>query len=342
MTVPVTPPTITYQYQGPKNYDFFFLTYRPEDIEVSYSNTDGIASVLGASDYTVTLSEESDGGYVTTTSPTEAVGLLTIRRVLAIEQDTDWINNDPLDTETLETTFDRVVMMIQQLDVAVSSGAVVLSWRGEWLPDTDYVLRDIVTEPDTGNWYYAIQDHTSDSTSIQTDIDAGYWVLALDMEMITDLVSQAAQSEYNARMSAEAAAASEDIAVAAADTATSAEANAAMSEINAANCATEASQSAAESKQYRDEAAAIVAAGRVVDVVDENYYTATSGQTTFAIYPPTPQQYLLVFMNSRKLRTGEDFTTDNPILATQITLTSGASVGDEIDITLFNSIDGSA
>lgn len=344
MTVTDITPVVTYINVGPKDYTFSFLTFALTDITVRHiSDTGEITELVASYNYDVYLTPDqtSEGGYVTTYSTVPDGGNLQIARILPIDQPVDWLNNGPLDADVLERSMDRLTMMMQQVDTILTGQAAVISWRGDWLPNTDYIIKDMVIDPDTGNWYYCLDTHTS-STDLDADIAAGYWLLALDMALLNSLVEQAAQSEAIATAAAESALASEEVATAAAEAASDSEANAAMSEINAANCATEANQSAAEAKQYRDEAAAIIAAGKVVEVVDENYFTANPGQTTFPINPPTPQQYMIVFMNSRKLRAGEDFTTDTPLLATNVVLTTPADAGDEIDVTLFNSIDGSA
>ena len=72
-------------------------------------------------------------------------------------------------------------------------------------------------------------------------------------------------------------------------------------------------------------------AGSAVNGTSErNTYTATAGQTVFAATYDTG--YIDVYLNGVKLLSGTDFTATN---GTSITLASGASVNDVVDIVAY-------
>ena len=70
--------------------------------------------VLGG-DYTVAGAGAPTGGEVTLSGPLAVGETLTIRRQMALVQETDFVANDPLSAEVLERAIDRAVMGLQQL-----------------------------------------------------------------------------------------------------------------------------------------------------------------------------------------------------------------------------------
>ena len=216
MTVGAEVPYKRYVYTGTGDYTYDFKAYKDEDLILTYQDTSGLTKVLNLGiDYTVTRNSNDQGGTCHLSySPTN--GSLEIRRAIPIEQQTDWVNNNPLNVKLLEMDLDRVVMMIQQLEVDLNQGLQVSSWRGNWANNTLYYVNDNVVDPATENVYVAKEKHTSNSSgTISDDIALGYWALALDVSNIKD-------AEQNAADSAAAAAESEDNANAAATTATAA------------------------------------------------------------------------------------------------------------------------
>jgi len=65
---------------------------------------------------------------------------LVIKRILPLKQDTEYIPNDPLNSKTLEYTFDDAVKMIQQLQDKVS--------RALLLPETSTYKNLMHPEPE--------------------------------------------------------------------------------------------------------------------------------------------------------------------------------------------------
>lgn len=254
MTLSTTSPIENYTYQGPGDYDYDFVAYDDDHITVMYTDTDGVQSTLVKdSDFTVTLNYDYAGGRITMVTPTAVTGTLSIRRVVPLEQQTDYVNNDAFDMAVLERDLDTIVMMIQQINTTVAEGLVTVEWRGDWATLEYYDIRDIVTGPDS-NLYICNIAHTAGTFT--TDLAAGYWIKVVDVEAATDAAAAALVSE----------------------------ANASTSEDNAANCASasyvsagEASNSAAQALAYRNAAEAARDQALEVATTRNNYTLATSG-----------------------------------------------------------------
>lgn len=76
----------------------------------------------------------------------------------------------------------------------------------------------------------------------------------------------------------------------------------------------------------------IVAASAVNGTLGRQVYTATAGQTTFAVTYDVG--FVDVYLNGSKLTIGDDFTATN---GTSVVLATGAAVGDSVDIIAFGS-----
>jgi len=258
MTIGTTTPLVRLVYTGPGTYAFSFRVHEDADVEVQHIDTDGVATVLTlTTDYTVTITDPAvgDGGSVTTTySPT--TGFLQIRRNMEIDQQTDWVNGDALDMETLERGFDRMAMILQQQETSIGSKASLTNLKGIWVTGTVYSPDDIVQHPDaTGNYYVCYEEHTAGTFA--TDLAAGKWAIYIDFSTATDAAAaaaasetaaatsetNAATSETNAATSETNAATSESNASTSASNAATSEANAATSETNAATSETNAATS---------------------------------------------------------------------------------------------------
>jgi len=253
MTVQSEKAIIRYPYTGPGDYIYEFTALLEEDLQCVYFDTEGIPFDLHlGTDYTVTLDQDYVGGTVHFLM-TETDGYVEIRRYMLVEQNVDYVNNNPLDMEVLEKSFDRLTMMIQDGFTIIAEGTITTNWRGNWVSGVIYETMDLVTAPN-GSWYACKVDHIS-GTSFDDDLAAGYWVLALDVEAIENhriaaeaAAAAAAQSEQNAAVSEQNAHNSE---LAAAASAT----NAATSEQNAAQSATDASFSASSAATSEQNAA---------------------------------------------------------------------------------------
>ena len=96
-------------------FDFTFLIYEAEDLQVSIAGVSGDPTVLVLdTDYTVSAGPWPDGGTVTLD---EALGdeyTIAILRVRDLVQDTDLRNQGGFYRESVETALDKVVMLDQQ------------------------------------------------------------------------------------------------------------------------------------------------------------------------------------------------------------------------------------
>lgn len=122
MTVASTISRIQYTASGSTiEFSFPYLFYDASHLKVWATGSDGIATqkTLGL-DYTVSGAGQSAGGAVTFATPPLAGTLITIKRVVPISQSLDLVNNASFDADTLEKTFDLVVMNCQQLDETLS------------------------------------------------------------------------------------------------------------------------------------------------------------------------------------------------------------------------------
>jgi hypothetical protein len=250
MTVSATTPTITYTYTGPARYDYTYLNYRDTDLVVYHTDLLGITSTLTQDvDYSVVLAGDFQGGYIITTAPVATGGAITLRRELPITQDVDWVNNDPLDADTLERSFDRDIMIIQQLNVLLTE-ALQANWRGDWAATTEYFVNQNVTAPDS-NIYSAVTTHTS-GTVFADDLALGRWALVLDLAYLTTLTERCEASEAAAKISEDAALQSENAAASSETQSGLSEANSLATSQESANCAQDSFDSSVLSGTYTD------------------------------------------------------------------------------------------
>jgi hypothetical protein len=95
-------------------FPYYFLA-DADLVVIRRDDATGVEALLMlGSDYTVAGAGASTGGEVTLAGPPAAGQTLTLRRRLALVQETDFVANDPLSAEVLERAIDRVVMALQQ------------------------------------------------------------------------------------------------------------------------------------------------------------------------------------------------------------------------------------
>lgn len=245
MTVTTTVPSIRYIYTGTGQYDFPFRAFKEDDIQVWHSDSEGQQYHMNLNvDYSVEVYEGIEGGYVTIlpAAPIPVEGYLLIRRILPIDQEIDWVNNDPFDMELHEASQDKLTMILQQQQVVVEEGAVALRWRGEWQPATLYLLGQMARVPAKGDSIYAAAEEHVSAADFDTDLAAGRWLLVFDMEYLTSLVVRAEDAAIQAEAARDAALAAQ------------AAAEVAQAAAEAAQAASEAARDL--SQQYRNEAEA--------------------------------------------------------------------------------------
>jgi len=180
MTVENTKPVAVLAYTGPGRYDFDFLVYEDSDLSVSYVDVNGAVTLLERLiDYSVVKNVlPNEGGHIDTTAPLATTGFLDIRRSVPLTQPEEWSAEGYLKLDKLETSLDRLVMMVQQVSEVVDSGSATSNWRGDWATAESYLVRDLVRAPN-GNWYVAVSSHTSGV--FVTDLADGKWRIAIDI-----------------------------------------------------------------------------------------------------------------------------------------------------------------
>jgi hypothetical protein len=100
---------------GPFTFNFRFL--KNSQIVVVKTDVDGVSTtLLEDDDYTITGVGTSDGGSVTLLVALAIGESLVVRRVLSLLQQTSITNQGAFYPEIHETVFDRLVMMIQQVN----------------------------------------------------------------------------------------------------------------------------------------------------------------------------------------------------------------------------------
>lgn len=176
MTVPIESPTIKLVCTGPGDYAFGFKLLAAADLTVTHTSTTGILTTLAyGTDYTVTILSQGGTVHITNIALT---GYVDIRRTVSLEQPTNWVNNEAFDMEILEANFDRVVMLVQQLQQEILSQDPTLTWRGTWVTGAVYYAGQIVTGPDY-NVYSCIAGHTAGVFA--DDIANGNWLQVLNI-----------------------------------------------------------------------------------------------------------------------------------------------------------------
>lgn len=134
MTVSASNPVISYTYTGLGNYSFDFRVFEETDLEVSLISTAGeVQGLTYGTEYSVTLVEGVEGGAVTVSGAGLSGAILEIKRDLPVTQEMDFVNNDPLNAETLEQAFDKLTMLLQQFDAVLANLTQVIVWRGDWV-----------------------------------------------------------------------------------------------------------------------------------------------------------------------------------------------------------------
>lgn len=103
-----------------KTYDFSFPFWDSSQIEV-YITVDGQDTLVDPANYTVTVPGNS-GSVVLKESYNAPAGAtnLTIARSVPLTQEMDFRNGDPINADNIETAYDTVTAMVQQVDEKVS------------------------------------------------------------------------------------------------------------------------------------------------------------------------------------------------------------------------------
>lgn len=225
MTISTTSSQATYLGNGVTNpFSFSFIVGIASNVNVYYT-ANGVQTLLSPSQYTLSLTAPVTGSiwgvggtvtYPTTGSPIANGTSLTISRVVPLTQLDSISNQGTLLLSVIETALDTLCLEIQQ--VSGKTGQL----RGVWVSGTVYnygdVVQDGVNGANTGNYYMCGIQNTSGTWS--TDLAAGDWSLAINVQQIAGYATAAAASAAAALVSQGAAASSSTASAASAATST--------------------------------------------------------------------------------------------------------------------------
>ncbi len=242
MTISSSQASETFIGNGAINtFDFTFVGDAASYISVTLTAA-GTTVTLDPSQYTVVLNAPATGQlwgvggtltYPLVGSPIANGDSITITRTLPLTQTTSISNQGAFYPQVTERALDILEMQLQQINQRTGQ------FRGTWLTGVDYNVGDIVVDgangADTGNYYMCAIANLS--TVWSTDLSAGDWTLAIDIQEIDTLVTEA-------QTAATAAAASQTAAASSATSASSSASSASTSATTASTAATNASNSA--------------------------------------------------------------------------------------------------
>lgn len=228
MTVYDVTPAIVYTLTGVADYYFNYVVNDEEDLVVVHvALDDTVTTLVYGVDYVVTLLPSGTG--TVTLGDTTLTGTLSITRNTPRTQEVSWVNNDPLDMVVQENSFDKLTMIMQDIEASRIGLPPGFPTGVEFpLPESERVL----------GW-------STDGTTLQNYPSYGSF---------QSLADSAAASAASALSNASSAAASAISASNSATAASTSASNAATSESNAATSEYNADISAAEALDSRDQA----------------------------------------------------------------------------------------
>ena len=289
MTISTT--TIKNSYSGNGSTTAFNYTFKiadDDEIQVIIRSSTGTETVkTKTTHYTVAGVGNANGGSITFTTgntPT-ATETVVLRRSTPQTQGLDLIENDPMPADNIETAYDKLTAISQELQEQVdrslkisrtntmtstefttsatdratkvlsfdSSGELAVTqelgtFRGNWAASTAYAVRDLVKDTSTNNIFIVTEAHTSSgSQPLTSNANSAKYTLIVDAATATTQATNAASS-------ATAAASSATTATTKASEASTSASNAASSATAAASSATSASSSASTATTKASEA----------------------------------------------------------------------------------------
>lgn len=166
MTVATTTNKITYTCDGAtQDFPYTFKIFANADLEVILKEiATGVETTLTlTTHYAVTGAGDSAGGTVTTVATYSAAYTITLRRILDIIQELDYIVGGSFPAEDHEQGLDRITMICQQLSEMLDRAAL--------LAPSSSTADLTIPEPDSGKvlgWNAAGND------LVNIDVSAGY------------------------------------------------------------------------------------------------------------------------------------------------------------------------
>lgn len=309
MTVSSTTNKQSYNGNGSQSvFAYSFKIFAAADVEVYVGTTVKTLSTH----YTLSGVGAAGGGNVTFTTgniPASGTGNVTILRSLALTQGVDLVNYGRFDAEVIESQYDKLVMMVQQLQeqadrtirfnttvsdaggveitdtVAERSGKVLAydangdlsvanelgDWQGNWTSSRAYAVRDLALDAATNNVYTCLISHTSGTLS--SDVSANKWALVINAAAV-------AASATTATTKASEAAASATTATNQASTATTKASEAATSASTATTKANTATTQASTATTKASEASTSATNASNSATASSNSATASANSAT--------------------------------------------------------------
>lgn len=182
MTISTTESSIVVSANGVTNsFAFPFIGVSSADITVTSIASNGIATPLLSSQYTLSLNAANPnqlwgvGGTVSFTSPPAVGTTLLIQRTLPLTQSTSVQNQGNYYAQVTEQALDTLCMEIQQV------AARTTQFRGVWTTATTYNFGDIVQDGVNGaqtNNYYICTNANTSSVWV-TDLANGDWAISV-------------------------------------------------------------------------------------------------------------------------------------------------------------------
>jgi hypothetical protein len=269
--------------------------------------------------YTLSGVGATGGGNVTFTSgniPAAGTGNVTLLRSLALTQGVDLVNYGRFDAEVVESQYDKLTMMVQQLQeqadrtirfnttvsdaggveitdtVAERSGKVLAydangdlsvanelgDWQGNWTTSRTYAVRDLALDAATNNVYTCLISHTSGTLS--TDVTASKWALVINAAAVAASAATATTKASEASTSASTASTQ---ATNSANSATAAASSASTASTQASTATTQANTAttkASEASTSASNAATSASAGATSATNAANSATAGANSAT--------------------------------------------------------------
>jgi len=270
MTISTT--TIKDSYTGNGSTSAFTYNFKiadDDDIQVIIRAANGTETVKTKTTHYTVSGVGNNSGTVTFTAGNIPTGTQTVilRRSTPQTQELDLIENDPLPANSIETAYDKLTQISQELQEQIdrsiklsrtntitsteftvgsvdrankilafdANGEIAVTqelgtYRGNWATATSYNGRDLVKDTSNNNIYIVNTAHTSSGAQpLSSNANTAYYTLLVDAATATSSATAAAASASAAASSASAASTSATNAAASASTATTQATNASTS-----------------------------------------------------------------------------------------------------------------
>ena len=270
MTISTT--TIKDSYAGNGSTSAFTYNFKiadDDDIQVIIRAANGTETVKTKTTHYTVSGVGNNSGTVTFTAGNIPISTQTVilRRSTPQTQELDLIENDPLPANSIETAYDKLTQISQELQEQIdrsiklsrtntitsteftvgsadrankilafdANGEIAVTqelgtYRGNWATSTAYNGRDLVKDTSNNNIYIVNTAHTSSGAQpLSSNANTAYYTLIVDAATATSSATAAAASASAAASSASAASTSATNAAASASTASTQATNAANS-----------------------------------------------------------------------------------------------------------------